>query len=71
MNPSKCESLSFELPKDNAVWNRDLTVRTLEKDQFAIPKMFTFVKHSTSRKLGSPLVRFCNSDQHMRGFVEA
>ena len=51
----KCHSLSFELPKNNSVWERKLTVQTLEKGAICFSQDVHLCQAQYKSKDGQPI----------------
>ena len=51
----KSNSMSFELPKNNAVWSRDLTVQTLEKGSIRFSQDVHLCQAQYKSKSGKPI----------------
>ena len=65
---TKCHSLSFELPKNNAVWNRDLTVRTLEKGSICFSQDVHLCQAQYKSKTGKPIGKVLQFRSTHEGF---
>ena len=64
----KCHSLSFELPKNNAVWNRDLTVRTLDRGSICHAQDVHLCQAQYKSKTGKPIGKVLQFRSTHEGF---